>query len=50
MEQKRAFKIIAHHSLESNSEQLKMYLAGMGGTGKSRVIKALIHQENDLWS
>ncbi len=41
-EQKRAFKIVANHSLEPNSDQLKMYLAGMGGTGKSRVINALM--------
>ena len=41
-EQERAFRIIAHHSLEPNSEQLKMYLGGMGGTGKSQVIKALM--------
>ena len=41
-EQERAFRIIAHHSLEPSSEQLKMYLAGMGGTGKSQVIKALM--------
>ena len=32
-EQERAFRIIAHHSLEPSSEQLKMYLGGMGGTG-----------------
>jgi len=41
-EQKRAFRIVAHYSLEPNFEQLKMYLAGMGGTGKSQVIKALM--------
>jgi hypothetical protein len=41
-EQERAFRIVAHHSLEPNSKQLKMYLAGMGGTGKSQVIKALM--------
>jgi Helitron helicase-like domain at N-terminus/PIF1-like helicase len=42
-EQERAFKIVAHHSLHSTSEQLKMYLGGMAGTGKSQVIKALTH-------
>jgi hypothetical protein len=41
-EQQRAFKIIANHATRKNSEQLKMYIGGMGGTGKSRVIKALI--------
>jgi hypothetical protein len=40
-EQERAFKIVANHSVELKSEQLKMYLGGMGGTGKSQVIKAL---------
>ncbi|KDR67901.1 hypothetical protein GALMADRAFT_42495, partial [Galerina marginata CBS 339.88] len=40
-EQERAFRIIANHSVELQSEQLKMYLGGMGGTGKSQVIKAL---------
>jgi hypothetical protein len=41
-EQKRAFHIIANHASECYAEQLKMYLGGMGGTGKTRVIKALI--------
>ena len=41
-EQLRAFKIIANHSNCVAPEQLKMYLGGMGGTGKSQVIKALI--------
>jgi hypothetical protein len=41
-EQERAFRIVANHVASSDSEQLKMYLGGMGGTGKSQVIKALI--------
>ena len=41
-EQERAFRIVANHSVEPKSEQLKMYLGGMGGTGKSQVIKALL--------
>ena len=41
-EQQRAFRIVANHSVMP-SEQLKMYLGGMGGTGKSQVIKALKH-------
>jgi hypothetical protein len=41
-EQLRAFKIIANHSNCVAPEQLKMYLGGMRGTGKSQVIKALI--------
>ncbi|KDR80495.1 hypothetical protein GALMADRAFT_62280 [Galerina marginata CBS 339.88] len=38
-EQERAFRIVGNHSVESKSEQLRMYLGGMGGTGKSQVIK-----------
>src|SRR6266536_2419017 len=41
-EQERAFRIVANHVVSPGSEQLKMYLGGMGGTGKSQVIKALI--------
>jgi len=40
-EQERAFRIIANHAASSTTEQLKMYLGGMGGTGKSQVIKAV---------
>lgn len=40
-EQARAFKIIAEHSLNPQAPQLKMYLGGAGGTGKSRVLQAL---------
>jgi len=42
-EQERAFRIIANHVSAPATEQLKMYLGGMGGTGKSQVIKALIY-------
>ena len=41
-EQERAFRIIANHSAAASPEQLKIYLGGMGGTGKTQVIKALI--------
>ena len=41
MEQERAFRIIANHAISANPEQLCMYLGGMGGTGKTQVIKAL---------
>jgi len=41
-EQERAFRIVANHAADGGKEQLKMYLGGMGGTGKSQVIKALI--------
>src|SRR5882762_5575505 len=41
-EQERAFRIVANHGVISNPEMLNMYLGGVGGTGKSRVIKALM--------
>jgi hypothetical protein len=41
-EQERAFRIIANHSVMEQPEKLRMYLGGMGGTGKSQVIKALM--------
>ncbi|PBK73123.1 hypothetical protein ARMSODRAFT_881235, partial [Armillaria solidipes] len=40
-EQRRAFMIIAGHSLQHQPEQLRMFLGGPGGTGKSTVIRAL---------
>jgi hypothetical protein len=40
-EQVRAFRIIANHAISDYPEQLCMYLGGMGGTGKTQVIKAL---------
>ena len=40
-EQKRAFSVVARHTLEDEPEQLRMYLGGPGGTGKSRVVSAL---------
>ena len=40
-EQERAFRIVANHSVSPHQDQLKMYLGGMGGTGKSRVLAAL---------
>ena len=45
-EQKRAFHIIANHAADIAPKQLKMYLGGMGGTGKTQVIKALISMFN----
>ncbi|TFY61610.1 hypothetical protein EVG20_g6989 [Dentipellis fragilis] len=41
-EQERAFRIIANHSVAEVKDQLQMHIGGMGGTGKSQVIKALI--------
>jgi hypothetical protein len=49
-EQERAFRIVANHAVSPQSEQLKMYLGGMGGTGKSQVIKSLkkfFEQQNE---
>ncbi|KAF8219954.1 hypothetical protein L208DRAFT_1068589, partial [Tricholoma matsutake] len=41
-EQECAFCIVANHSCSSSSEQLKMHISGMGRTGKSQELKALI--------
>lgn len=41
-EQDRAFRIVANHVCSPNSDQLKMNIAGMAGTGKSQVLKALV--------
>lgn len=40
-EQLRAFNIVAHHSLSVGADPLNMYVGGMAGTGKTRVIDAL---------
>ncbi len=40
--QERAFKIVAQHASTINPLQLKMFLNGMAGTGKTQVIKALM--------
>jgi hypothetical protein len=42
-DQERSFRIIANHAITPGSEQLMMYVGGMGGTGKSQVIKALMN-------
>jgi hypothetical protein len=42
VEQERAFCIVANHSYHPTSEKLKMHIGGMGGTGKSQVLKALM--------
>jgi putative protein kinase ArgK-like GTPase of G3E family len=43
-EQERAFRIVAEHasSPAENKRPLKMYLGGMGGSGKSAVFRAII--------
>lgn len=40
-EQERAFRIVADH-MRMGTEQLLMYIAGVGGTGKSHVIKSIV--------
>ncbi|KAJ8582752.1 hypothetical protein M405DRAFT_690375, partial [Rhizopogon salebrosus TDB-379] len=40
-EQSLGFRIITEHSQLHHAEQLKMFLGGAAGTGKSRVINAL---------
>ncbi|PBK87946.1 hypothetical protein ARMGADRAFT_937795, partial [Armillaria gallica] len=49
IEQSRAFRIIAEHSLEKKGRPLRMFLGGQGGTGKSHVIntlRAYFHERN----
>jgi hypothetical protein len=41
-DQERASRIVANHAVTPGAEQLIMYMGGMGGTGKSQVIKALM--------
>lgn len=41
-EQIRAFMLLANHASKPQRIPLRMYMGGMGGTGKSRVIKAMI--------
>jgi hypothetical protein len=40
-EQEHAYQIIANHSCSDTPDQLTMNIAGMAGTGKTQVIKAL---------
>ena len=46
-EQAHAFRIVANHACDPDSEHLKMYIGGMAGTGKSQVLHAL--SELFLW-
>lgn len=41
-EQERAFHIIANHLSLPHQKQLLMYLGGMGGTGKTKVINSVL--------
>ncbi|KAH7902849.1 hypothetical protein BJ138DRAFT_979163, partial [Hygrophoropsis aurantiaca] len=40
-EQERSFRIIAEHFLQGSTDSLQMFLTGIGGSGKSFVIKAV---------
>jgi hypothetical protein len=42
VEQARAFRIVTDHASHRQRQPLRMYLGGMGGTGKSAVFKAII--------
>ncbi|OSD06156.1 hypothetical protein PYCCODRAFT_1335341, partial [Trametes coccinea BRFM310] len=43
VEQERAFRLVAEHVLAATVEdQLLMYIAGVGGTGKTHVVKAIV--------
>ncbi|KAK0442071.1 hypothetical protein EV421DRAFT_1710922 [Armillaria borealis] len=41
-EQERAFRLVTNHSSGPKGSPLKMYIGGMGGTGKTRVLQALV--------
>lgn len=41
-EQDRAYRLLANHAVEQQSNRLDMYIGGMGGSGKSQVFKAMI--------
>ncbi|KAI0359121.1 hypothetical protein OH77DRAFT_1367691, partial [Trametes cingulata] len=40
-EQERAFKIVCDH-LKTSTDQLLMYIAGVGGTGKTHVVRSIL--------
>ena len=51
-EQERAFRIISNHISNNFLFKLRMYIGGMGGTGKSQVLKAIMElfkQRNELY-
>lgn len=41
-EQERAFTIVAEHMLRQDEEQMLMFVTGIGGSGKSHVIRAIL--------
>lgn len=46
IEQERAFRIVGEHFVQKNPEQLFLYIAGVGRTGKSHVIHAIMELFN----
>ena len=42
-EQERSFHIVANHAVSPCAEHINMYIRGIGGTGKSQVLKSLSH-------
>ena len=47
-EQLRAFKTIAEHLIHRDPTQLLLHIAGVGGTGKSHVIKSIVKLFNEI--
>ena len=45
-EQDCAFRHVANHTSSPDSDQLKMYITGMAGTGKTQVLKSLVKFSN----
>ncbi|KIJ58692.1 hypothetical protein HYDPIDRAFT_76209, partial [Hydnomerulius pinastri MD-312] len=41
-EQECAFRIVGEHIVSGSQEQLLMYIAGIGGSGKSHIINAVM--------
>jgi len=46
-DQRRAFCIVANHSILKNTEKLHIFLGEMAGTGKTQVINTLMHFFNE---
>ncbi|KAJ7118467.1 hypothetical protein C8R43DRAFT_830414, partial [Mycena crocata] len=42
VEQERALRMMAEHFIHGTEEQLLLYVAGVGGSGKSFVVQALV--------
>ncbi|KAG1856187.1 hypothetical protein C8R48DRAFT_608445, partial [Suillus tomentosus] len=42
LEQEMSFRIIGEHFIQDNVEQLLMFITGIGGSGKSHVIRAVV--------